>query len=210
MGFYHIFRINKRFRTEKAGVLLPRLAPSCFKGRRPIGGGKLDQAKQNEFFSILNQVADIPRPRLDYSALMNATLAGLEFLRRLMEIQGFFMALYRATGKVPVTKKGVKDILVASMNITPSSLAEIYNASSDKPLVHLLADLKFEELFIGAELVTRLIDKRIGTVLVLAPFFDGPEPSVKWYEKNFKLKLGPKKKDQLVTSKADDLPEASY
>jgi hypothetical protein len=140
----------------------------------------MDQAKQNEFFSILNQVADIPRPRLDYSTLSNATLAGCEFIRRLMEIQGFFMAHHRVTGKVPVNRKDLEHLLVLSMNLTPLRLAAIYNACSDAALVSLLADLEVEELFLGVEIERRLADKRIGTVMILAPFFEGSNPIDKW------------------------------
>jgi hypothetical protein len=147
----------------------------------------VDQAKQNEFLNILDNVCSIPRPLRDYSKLSSATFAACEFIRRLMEIQGFFMAYYRATGKLPVTKKGIEHILVASMSLTPTSLAAIYCACSDFALVSLLANLKIEELFIGAELEKRLADKSIGTVLVLAPFFTGTPPTEKWLTKKLKV-----------------------
>src|SRR5262249_51286763 len=111
----------------------------------------MDAAKRKEFASILNQVASIPRPRLDYRTLSNATLAGCEFIRRLMEIHGFFMAHHRVTGNVPVSKKGLEHLLVVSLNLTPLRLAAIYNACSDGALVSLLANLEIEELFIGIE-----------------------------------------------------------
>ena len=104
-----------------------------------------------------------------------------------MEIQAFFMALYRATGKFPISKKVLEYVLVASMKFTPSELAEICDAYPDGRLVYLLADLKIEELFIAAELERRLADKRIGTVLILDPFFTGTQPSEGWLTKELKV-----------------------
>ena len=40
--------------------------------------------------------------------------------------------------------------------------------------------MKIEELFIAAELERRIADKRIGTVLIVAPFFEGSKPIEKW------------------------------
>ncbi len=145
------------------------------------------EAKRDEFLALLAQVASIPRPRRDYSTLNNATFAAIEFIRRLMEIQGFFMAHYRVTGRLPVTKKDIQHILVASMTLTSTRLAAIYCACSDATLVGLLADLKIEELFIGAELEKRIADKRIGAVLILAPFFLGHSPSEEWITKKLEV-----------------------
>jgi len=89
------------------------------------------EAKREKFLALLAQVANTPRPFCDYSTLSNATLAGIEFLRRLMEVQGFFMAHYRVTGRLPTTKKEIDHILVASINLTTASLAAIYCACSD-------------------------------------------------------------------------------
>lgn len=148
----------------------------------------MEQVKQDEFLAILDTVASIPRPQKDYSTLHAANFAECQFIRRLMEIQAFFMAFFKVTGKVPVNKEGMKDILVKSMNLTPLSLAAIYHATSDGPLVSLLANLIIEELFIGQELERRLVDKRWGTVLNLAPFFcDTPLPSFEWIAKGLKV-----------------------
>src|SRR5262245_39804603 len=147
----------------------------------------MDAAKRKEFASILNQVASIPRPRLDYRTLSNATLAGCEFIRHLMEIQSYLMLSFRSTGKLPMTKREVRLILEGAMSLTPQDLAEAYAACDDAPLVALIVDLKIEEIFIGAELERRLIDKRIGTVLVLAPFFGDIQPSEKWLTKKLKV-----------------------
>ena len=145
------------------------------------------EAKREEFLVLLDQVASIPRPRYNYGTLSNATFAAIQFIRRLMEVQGFFMAHSRVTGKLPATKKDIGDILVKSMNLTRLSLAAIYVACSDGPLVSLLADLTIEELFIGAELERRLADKRFGTVVNLAPFFTGVPLSEIWLTKELKV-----------------------
>jgi hypothetical protein len=138
------------------------------------------KAKREEFRALLGQVASFPRPFLDYSKLSNATFADIQFARRLMEVQSFFMAHFRATGKLPATEKDIGHILVASMNLTPTGLAALYCGCSDTAIVSLLAHLKIEELFIGAELEKRLGDKRIGTVMILVPFFEGSKPIDKW------------------------------
>ena len=147
----------------------------------------MNQEKRRQFNLIIERVAGIPRPRFDYSKLSNSSFASYQFRQRLMEIQAFFMALYRATGKFPISKKGMEYVLVASMKFTPSELAEIYDAYPDGRLVYLLADLKIEELFIAAELGRRLADKRIGTVLILDPFFTGTQPSEGWLTKELKV-----------------------
>jgi hypothetical protein len=73
------------------------------------------------------------------------------------------------------------------MDLTPMRLAAIYCACPDTALVGLLAELEIEELFIAAELQKRIADKRIGTVLVLAPFFGGSAPTEKWLTKKLKV-----------------------
>jgi hypothetical protein len=145
------------------------------------------EAKREEFLALFNQVAAIPRPLYDYSKLSNSTFAAIEFIRRLMEIQAFFMAHFRVTRKLPATKKDITHILVASMDLNPTQLAAIYCRCPDDGLVGLLVNLKIEELFVGAELEKRLADKRIGTVMILAPFFTGESPTEKWLTKALKV-----------------------
>jgi hypothetical protein len=170
----------------------------------------MDQTKQREFLDILDAAGSIPR-LLDYGQLTNANFAAFEFFRRLLEIQAFFMAHYRVTGKVPGTKEALEHILRASMTLTPTGLAAIYDACSDATLVSLLAHLKIEELFIGEELEKRLADKKIGTVLVLAPRFGAPAPSEKCVEKLFGVKFG--RSDRILDSKKEysqDRASSSY
>jgi len=59
--------------------------------------------------------------------------------------------------------------------------------------------LKIEELFIGTELEKRLADKRIGAVLILAPFFEGSKPTENWLTKELEVdKIKAHGKDRAV------------
>ena len=99
------------------------------------------------------------------TTVRNATLARWQFLQRLMEIQCGVMLIFRSTGKLPVTREGL-GALRRSMEITPRDLAQVYELCGEREIVTFLADLKAEELFIGAELERRLLDKKMGTVLI--------------------------------------------
>jgi hypothetical protein len=159
----------------------------------------MDRTRREEFKSILARVASVPRPLLDYSTFSNATFAGCEFIRRLMEIQCGLMLFFRSTGQLPVTQDGLNLILTRSMEITLRDLAEDYELCGEREITALLAHLKIEELFIGAEIEKRLADKRIGTAIILVPFFEGSKPIEKWLTKELRVdKIKAHGKDKAV------------
>jgi hypothetical protein len=134
--------------------------------------------KLRQFSGIIDSLAVAPRPKTDYRLLSHVDFLGLDFLRRLLEIQTSYMLLFRSFAAMyrrryiaePMAKKeylSLAEILEWSRSAGPRKLYETYCTYPDRALIALFVDLKLEEPFFRDEFVARLADKPFTSELIL-------------------------------------------
>ena len=143
--------------------------------------------KRKRFDKLIDLVAKAPRPKTDYRFLSHVDFLGLDFLRRLLEIQTSYMLLLRSFAAIysmkfvrndstvrflpePIATKGklsLEEILTWSRRVGTKEMYEIYCSYPHRGLITLFADLKLEEPFFHDEFVARVADKPFTSELIL-------------------------------------------
>jgi hypothetical protein len=135
-------------------------------------------SKRRQFDKIIEIVVKGQRPKTDYRWLSHVDFLGLDFLRRILEIQTSYMLLLRSFAAMyrrgfmaePVATKGylsLQELFEWSRTVGMKELYEVYCSYPDRTLVGLLVDLKLEEPFLHDEFARRLADKPFTSELIL-------------------------------------------
>ncbi len=134
--------------------------------------------KKKEFAEILDIVAASPRPKTDYEWLSPVDFLGLDFLRRVLEVQTSYMLLLRSSAVMfrrgwqpaPIAEKGylsLPEILEWSQSVGMRELYETYCTYPHRGLITLLTDLKLEKSFFDNEFAARMEDKPFTSEMIL-------------------------------------------
>ncbi len=134
--------------------------------------------KRKEFDDIVEFLERTPRPKIDYRWLSHVDFLGLDFLRRLFEIQTSYMLLFRSFAAMAqkgfvaksMAAKGhlsLKEVLEWSSTAGRNWLYELYCSYPDRALMGLFVDFKLEGAFVNDEFARRVADKPFTAELVL-------------------------------------------
>jgi hypothetical protein len=143
--------------------------------------------KRRRFDKLIDLVANAQRPKTDYRWLSHVDFLGLDFLRRLLDIQTSYMLLLRSFAAIysmkfvgknstvrylpdPIATKGhlsLEEILDWSHRVGTKEMYQIYCSYPHRGLITLFADLKLEEPFFDDEFVVRIADKPFTSELIL-------------------------------------------
>jgi len=144
--------------------------------------------KRRRFDKIIDLVAKAQRPKTNYRFLSHVDLLGLDFLRRILEIQTSYMLLLRSFAAIysmkfvtkdstarflpePIAARGelsLEEIMNWSRRVETKELYETFCSYPHRGLISLFADLKLEEPFLHDEFAARVIDKPFTAEMILS------------------------------------------